>query len=74
MVIYERLEILPSYSALNTFHRVRDGAVEITKQCTSCVGNGQNNCHPGQSLYHCQKDTVHMGEGGREDVQGGSEL
>lgn len=32
MVIYERLEIFPSYNGPKHFQRMHDGAVEITKQ------------------------------------------
>lgn len=64
MVIYERLEVLPSYNALNTFNVCMMVLWRLLSDL-SHMGKGQSNCHSGQSLSHCQKYTA-MGGGGGE--------
>ena len=49
MVIYERLEFLPSYSALSTFN-VCSMVVWRLLGGSPPTGEGQSDCHPGQSL------------------------
>lgn len=73
MVIYERLEVLPSYNALNTFNVCMMVLWRLLSDL-SHMGKGQSNCHSGQSLSHCQKYTVCHGGRRRGDVQGGHEL
>lgn len=62
MVIYEKLEILPSYNALNTFNICTKVLWRLLCNL-SHTGNGQNNCHPAQSLSYCQKYSGRVKEG-----------
>ena len=68
MVIYERLEFLPSYNALSTFNVCMMVVWRLLGD-SSPMDKGQSNCHPGQSLSE-----IHNLLGVGRDVQGGHKL
>lgn len=71
MVIYERLEIFPSYNALNTFNVCMKVLWRLLSNL-SHMGNGQSNCHLTQSSLTVRN--VQSGYVGEEDTQGSHEL
>lgn len=71
MDIYEWLEILPTYNALNTLNVCTTVLWRLLSNL-SHMGNGQSNCHPAQSLPAVRNIQVECL--GKEDVQQGHEL